>query len=210
LREKDVDAVEISQKQRHLFLLSMVKNNQHLTAKELEELRELEAMARENKTQKGKGKNTRSAIAESQILKTQKEAAAYIGRDSRTIRRWVSVHMPRTSEGYYIKSILEFYKKNEGQDASEHKIKQQKAEANLKTTKAELVGMELAVKKGEYIKKEEYERRDVGRILAVKRGLLALGRKVAVKVPPKYRRAIEQAVNTEVRHLIAGFARQSD
>lgn len=206
-----ISAVEIAQKQRHLFLLGKIKSNQHLTKSELDELEELETRAKnKKKAQSGKGtkaQSNKAAIADNQIIKTQKEASEYASVNTRTVRRWAKADMPLTKDGYYIKSMLDFYKKNEGQQPTEDKNRQQKAEADLKETKAKLAQMELELKTGELIRREDIEKGRIARIQAVKRGLLGLGRKLAKRVAAiKNPRKIEAIITEEVRYLIEGFA----
>ena len=156
------------------------------------------------KTQNSKLKTN---LAESQIIKTQKEAAEYAGVNTRTIRRWVKADMPLTKDGHYIKSMLDFYKKNEGKQPTEDKNRQQKAEADLKETKAKLAQRELELKTGELIRREDIEKGRIARIQAVKRGLLGLGRKLAKRIATmKNPRKIEALITEEVRYLIEGFA----
>ena len=209
MKNSDVDAIEIAQKQRHLFLLNKIKNNQPLTRPELEELAEHEKKAQSNKGAKGQRRKGRSknGIADEQILKTQAEAAEYVGRDTRTIRRWLKAGMYITTEGYYVKSILDFYKKNEGREPDENKKRQQKAEATYKETKAKLLEMELKVRTGELIPVEEVTKGRIARIQALKRGLLGLGRKVAPRgVRLKEARKLAALIDSEVRELINRFA----
>ncbi len=163
----------------------------------------MKSVVKNNKAKRGK-----SQIAAEQIIKTQKEAASYANVNTRTIRRWVKNGMPRTEQGFYIKGMLDFYKKNEGTAPDEDKLRQQKAEASLKETKFQLAELELKFKQGEFLKREDYEKQQIAKIIAVKRALLVLGRKIAPRVA-KLRniRGVQKIINEEVRNIIERFAR---
>ncbi len=198
----DVDVAKLAAQQRHLYLLQKLRSSQPLSAAETKELAK-----RENKTTEStKKQNSKGTIAADQIITTQKSAALYAGVAPRTIRRWVEAGMLKTEGGCYIKNQLESFKASDGRQTTETKVRKDEAEADLKSSRAELVQMELAIKKGEYVKLSDYEKRDIERILVVKRALLGLGRKIAGSVPPKHRRRVLIAVNKEARHLIKGFA----
>ena len=159
------------------------------------------------KGQRRKGAKSKNGIADEQILKTQAEAADYVGRDSRTIRRWLKAGMYITTEGYYVKSLLDFYKKSEGREPDEDRSRQQKAEATYKEIKAKLLEMELKVREGKLIPVEEIETGRITRIQALKRGLLGLGRKVAPRgIRLKEARKLTALINSEVREMIDRFA----
>ena len=205
MKNTGLDAVEIAQKQRHLYLLGKVKNNRHLSPKELEELKKLEEKDKSKAKEKPKAKA--AAIADGEILKTQKEAAAYAEVSTRTVRRWVEAKMPRTEAGHYIKAMLIFYRDNEGNQPTEAKAKGQAADADYKGAKARLMEIELSVKEGKLIPADQIEAGRVARILAVKRALLGLGRKLAPQLAKiKDERKIQNIINNEARAMIKGFA----
>lgn len=209
MKNDRVDAVEIATKQRHLMLLQRVKGNQALSKKELKELEQLEEMSKKDKKPKP-AKNGKSHIASEHVIKTQKEAAKCAGVNPRTVRRWVEAGMPKTEDGKYIRPMLDIYKANEGSKASEHKEQKIKAEVDVKQTKAELLQMELAEKKGELISADEEDKRDVRKIIAVKRALIGQGRKLApVLAPITDERKIKKIIDKENRGIIAAFAGQS-
>ena len=170
---------------------------------ELKELNQLEEMAK-RKTKKF------AAIAESQIVRTQRQAATYASVSARTIRRWLNEGMLTlqvAGKTVYVKSQLDFFKRNEGRQPTEAKTKGQTADAEYKNAKAKLMQMELELKQGGLIRREDYEKRDIAKVLAVKRALLGLGRKVAGRLPPEMQRKIRSVINREARALIKGFAK---
>ena len=151
---------------------------------------------------KNKKSEKSSHIATEHILSTQVAAP-------RTVRRWVEAGMPRTEDGKYIRQMLDIYKANEGSKASEHKDKKLIAEVDVKQTKAELMQMELAEKKGELISRDEVQKGIVRKIIAVKRALLGLGRNLAPRLAMKNEREIKKKIDKEVREIIAAFAAES-
>ena len=66
-----------------------------------------------------------------QIIETEEEAADYAGVDVQTIQQWVENSMPRTEDGYYIKSELDLYKQTDGSPTIEDRSRQAKADADL-------------------------------------------------------------------------------
>jgi len=198
-----IDAIQIAEKQRHIYLLGRVKNNQPLNRKELAELTELE---KKSKITNHKSKIAPATIAAEQIIKTQAAAGKYASVSARTIRRWCKNGMPRTSDGCYIKSMLDMFRKNEGNQPSVHKDRRQKGEADIKETRAQLLEIELRIKKGELVEKEEVEKKNVRKIIVLKRKLLTLGRRIAVTLPTKYRKKIQNAITDQIRDMIDEFA----
>jgi len=196
--------VRLAEKQRHMSLLEKVTHNETLTRPEITELAELEGKEdREAGTRQSRAK---VVVAAEQILRSQSEAARYAGVSDRTIRRWVQAGMMRTDKNYYIKSQLDVFKESEGHRPNEHNLRKLKAEATLKEGKVELIQMQIEKFRDILVNREEYLKHDVARIIAVKRGLLSLERKVAPKVPAKYRRTVATAIHAEVVNLINAFA----
>ena len=152
-------------------------------------------------------KSDKSAMADAELVKTQKEAAKYSGVSERTIRRWVKAGMPRTEAGRYIKAMLDFYKDNEGNQPTEAKAKGQLADVEYKDAKAKLMQMELEVKQGKLVPAADIEAGRVNRILAVKRALLGLGRKLAPQLAKiRDERKVQKIINAEVRDMIEAFS----
>ena len=151
----------------------------------------------------------RPQIAVGDIVRTQRQAATYASVNARTIRRWLGEGMLTAQldgKTVYIKSQLDFFKRNAGRVPTEAKTKGWTADAEYKNAKAKLMQMELELKQGELVRREDYERRDITKILAVKRGLLRLDRRVAARCPPEMQRKIRTIIKKEVRIIIAGFA----
>jgi len=191
-------------------LLEKIKSNQPLTKAELEELTIKE---KKNRQQKG-AKKPRSGGKDSPLeggLNSQKAAAKYAQVTVRTIRRWVKAGMPTgklNGKTIYIKEMLDFYKLNEGKETSGDRKREQKAQADYKTTKAQLLELELKIKQGQLIACEDIERERIVRILTVKRALLGLGRTLAPQLAKtKDPRKIQSRIDKEVRLIIEKFAK---
>ena len=202
--------MEIAEKQRHIHLLDKVRNNRALTKKELEELAGLEEKNKKKKAKKTNGKNARAAeIAAAELISTQKDAANYAGVSTRTIRRWANEGMLTvTADGKkkFIKSQLDFFKRNAGKEATEEKKKGQMADAQYKDAKAKLMQMELQIKQGQLIKLDEVETGRVERIQAVKRVLLVLPRKLPALLHGQSSKRMQQIIRKEIIHAIEVFA----
>ncbi len=76
-------------------------------------------------------KEREEALSAEQIIETEEEAADYAGVDVQTIQQWVENDMPRTEDGYYIKSELDLYKQTDGSPTIEDRSRQAKADADL-------------------------------------------------------------------------------
>jgi len=198
-----VNAVTIAEKQRLRLLLTKINQDQALTKAELDEFKHLESKYMSPSDGKAKAK---VAFAESQILRTRQNAAKYAGVCVRTIGRWVKGGMMRTDRDYYIKSQLDIFKQNEGQAPNEHKVRVTKASADVKEVQAELLKMDLVNRQKKYHSVEECLQRDIARILAVKRALMGMGRKMAQQFPKKQRRKIQAVCNQEARNICDNFA----
>jgi len=176
-------------------------------------LTEHEKKNKQRRGAKGQGKK-KTAIADSLMeggLNSQKAAAKYAKVNVRTIRRWVQAGMPTgklDGKTIYIAEMLDFYKLNEGKETSKDRKREQKAQADYKTTKAQLLELELKIKQGELIERDSIEKERILRILTVKRALLGLGRTLAPQLATiKNPRKIQSRIDKEVRTIIEKFAK---
>ena len=81
------------------------------------------------------------------------------------------------------------------------------AGAGIKETKQALLVLELAEKEGKFVVRDEVERRNVEKIIAVKRAMLGMGRKLAPRLINRGRQAeIKKMIDEEVKAIINGFA----
>lgn len=201
-KNKKLDSIALAKQQRYVYLLNKIKDNQVLTKQELEELQELESDPKE----KEKKKIIKRDFLSELIIKTQKEAALYAGCDERTIRRWVRNGMPVTKNGFYLKHILDHYKKTGGKDYNTEQHRQLKAGADIKEIKAKLLDFELKIKTKELLSAKEVEEGRIKRIHAVKRLLTALPRKMASKLAGKKTRQIQKKLNEEIDYILRTFS----
>ena len=151
-------------------------------------------------------KSDKSAMADAELVKTQKEAAKYSGVSERTIRRWVKAGMPRTENNRYIRKMLDFFAENEGSQPTKAKTRKEEASANKTEHQAEQLKRELEIEKGKLVYIDEYLNNEVKRHLAVNRSLGALPRIVAARVPEKIRRKVQAIVKEEVDKMRDAFA----
>ena len=160
---------------------------------------------------KSKISASRAEIAASEVIESQQAAALFVGRNARTIRRWEKEGMLTALRGghkVYIKSQLQLFAEHEGKQPTKTRDRKDAGEANLKETKAELAKIELEEKQGLLINRDEVEKKNVSKILAVKRTLLGQGRKLATQLAAeKNPRKIQALLDRENRMIIEGFSR---
>jgi len=194
--------------------LTRVRNNQPLSRAELAELDELEKKMddrRQKIDDKKKGTASRAEIATSEIIETQAAAALFVGRNARTIRRWEKEGMltaARNGKKVYIRSQLLLFSQHEGKQPTKTRTRKDEGVADLTQTKAELAKLELEEKQGKLISREEVEKKNVSKILTVKRTLLGQGRKLAMQLAAETNpRKIQALLDRENRAIIEGFGR---
>lgn len=163
---------------------------------------------------KKKNKTTienRAEIAAFDIIENAKAAALFIGRSSRTLRRWRKEGMlmaVKDGKPVYIKSQLQLFAANEGKKPTETKLKKEVGSAELTATKAERERWEFERDRGEWVRKDEVDRDNLRKIMTVKRTLLGQGRKLAMKLASMTNpRKIQKMLDDENRTIIEGFSR---
>ena len=162
-----------------------------------------------NTRAKGTASQSRAEVADSEIVGSQAEAALFLGKSTRTIRRYEKEGMPtaaRNGKKVYIKSILLLYAANEGKKPTQAKTKKEEGSADLTATRAELAKMELETRRGEWIKKADYDRRDIERIQVVKKSLLGLPRKMVPLLRDQTPARMQEILKKEVVFIINSFA----
>lgn len=171
--------------------------------KELDKLEEM-AKKKKKKGQRAKARKGKiTAIADDQILRTQREAATYASVSARTIRNWVNEGMltaQQDGKTVFIKSQLDFFKRNAGKQQTEAKTKGQTADAKYKEVRAELLQRSLDKEDG--LIEKRAEEMIIPKILAMKRGVLSLERTIPAVVPKEHQRQVRKAVRREVRFMI--------
>lgn len=161
------------------------------------------------KTSDKKRATKKAAIAESQILHTQRKAAIYASVSARTVRRWLSEGMltaQADGKTVYIKSQLDFFKRNEGRQPTEAKTKGIEADARFKDIRAKLMERVLEEKDGEIEKRAEAIM--IPKLLVLRRSLLSLPKKIAAGMPPEYKRLAHKISMREVKYLMKSLANE--
>ena len=79
-------------------------------------------------------------------------------------------------------------------------------ESNPAATEDKLRKIKLELKEGPLERRDEVEKQTVRKIIALKRGLIGMVRKIAARVPPRYRREVALIATEEVTSLINNFA----
>ena len=137
---------------------------------------------------------------------TQKEAAAYVGVDVYTIRRWTNKDgkLPHYTNKGYKYSDLDERKANKGR-TTDQENKEKTAEEVIKLKlqnqllQRQLDDQDLQVEK-------KVEAVIVDRIVILKNTLLGLGVKVAARLPPKQKNKVKDLIDSEVKEAINSFA----
>ena len=152
-------------------------------------------------------KKTAAALADGEIVKTQRLAARYAGKSTRTIRRWVKEGMTRTEDGHYFKALLDFYKTNEGSEPTKAKARKEEAIADRTEWQAEKLKRELELEQGKIVYiDDDYIQNELKRHMAVNRALNGLHRTVAARLPEKIRRIVTPILKEEVKNILDAFA----
>ena len=145
-----------------------------------------------------------------QLLPTQTAAAAYAGVSRRTIRRWIHErNMPTVildGKVYYAKSILDAFKRNNDNERPLDLSRKETAEAEFRETRTQLAKLELAIRQGKYIARDEMEEQNVRKVVVLRRTLVGLGRKLAPRLVGKKESAIRQMIDDEIKRAISKFA----
>ncbi|MDD5327436.1 MAG: hypothetical protein PHY02_06435 [Phycisphaerae bacterium] len=160
-------------------------------------------------SRKSKAKNSRAEIAESEIIETQEAAALFVGRNARTIRRWEKEGMltaGKDGKKVYIRSQLKQFAEHEGKKSTKTKLKKEESEANIKATRDERERIQLEILKKEWVKKADYDKRDVERIQVVKKMLLNLPRKAVPLLRGQTPARMQEILKKEVIFIIDLFA----
>jgi len=108
----------------------------------------------------------------------------------------------------YIRSQLKLFAEHEGKQPTKTKMRRDESEAGIKEIREQRERMKLKIELGEWIDREEEERRDISKILVVKRALLGQGRKLAMQMAAMNDpRKIQALLDKENRVIIEGFSR---
>jgi hypothetical protein len=154
---------------------------------------------------------SRASIAAAEVIKSEKDAAAFVGKSTRTIRRWRAEGkmLMATLDGkpVFLRNQLKLFASNEGRQPTKTRARRDESEADIKQTRAVREKMELDKELGQLVNREEFEKKNIRKILAVKRGIFAMVRTIVAAVPQEHRRAVQKIADKEARFLIEGFSR---
>jgi len=143
------------------------------------------------------------------LVASQKEAASALGVSPRTIRNWKHEgRYPARQDGAYDLEAIRAWRveveagKAEGDTGESWKEQDAKWKARCRELTAALKTMDLRVRRGELIERGAVVRKNVAQIVAMKRVLLGMGRKLAARLEGQPRLVIQQAIDEEVRRAI--------
>ena len=202
------DVIEIAEKQRHLYLLQRVKNNDTLSSAELAELTRLDKKHSTPAAKAAPAKPDNGISKE--VIKSQREAAQFASVTVRTIRRWQDEGMPRTPEGFYFRPVLTWWRDFKQGTMTDLKEQSLQVQLELKKTMAGLARLELEAKLDAYVRRAEVQKDNVRKVLDLKRGLKNMGRKISARYPIAIRRQLHAHIDAEVNRIIRSFAQASN
>jgi len=159
---------------------------------------------------KRSGGKSAAEIAEAEIIETQAEAAKFIGKSTRTVRRWEREGMlvaTQNGRKVYIRSQLKLFSEHEGKQPTKARSRRDEGEADFKEIRAKLAKLELEKELGQLVNREEFEKKNIKKILAIKSGIFLLVRTIVSALPAEHRLHIKKLAEKEARTLIEGFSR---
>ena len=160
---------------------------------------------------------------ETTIVVGKRSVAAHFGKSERQVRRWCKdPSFPRLSgRRYDLLQVQTWLDRRDGQAPARPagsgnpeqpfltvQSGKDYEDARLKKARAELLEMDLKVRRGELVPTQEVEQMFVARILAVKQGLLSLSRTLPPQLAAlREEREIEAVIRRVVHHLLEDFSR---
>jgi len=188
--------VELARKKRHLHLIERLHAGKALSKSELDELKEFESPTSADDVKKKDGF----------ITKKIPELAKALDCTARTVRNWISEGMPvRADKTYDIEAIRAWRRERDNR-----RKPSEKEAYETKILKARLRNLELEhqEKMAKLVSREEVDRRNVAKIIAVKRELLALPRALAKQLEHQEARRIEAILQEKINGVILKFSGQ--
>jgi len=141
------------------------------------------------------------------LLPTQKAVAAHYAVTSRTVRNWRAAGMPVREDGHYdIRAIDAWLRIRDVPGGSDLKLLGDEAQLEYRRTKTALLKLQLAVKEGELIRREDVDARRARQLAAVKSALLRIPRDVSVRLLGLTRVDIERILTQSIREAIEHLA----
>lgn len=141
-------------------------------------------------------------------VSTIDELAAMLKVQPRTVDFWIRAGMPKAPQGWYVVSEVQEWRKKrlENQRPRGRSVE---ADERLKEARASREEILLAQLRAGLISREEVDRRDVAKIMALKRHLQALPRTAAPVVSGMEPREAEAWLEEYLRRCIESFARDT-
>ena len=146
------------------------------------------------------------------ILTTQKDVAAVFGVNLRSVRNWTQDGMPGTTGNYDLREIIKWW----AQSADRVRHMRGKGipiagdgvdwDDRYREMRARLAELDLKLKTGELLPREDVEAGQVKKIQAVKSAFLFLPQKLAPRLFGQEIPDIEREVREEIEDIIRGFA----
>jgi len=190
LKKQKPNVLEIAQKKRHIHLLQKIQQGQTLSSGELRELQKLEG------TELPAG-----------VVETQGEVARALKVAIRTVQRWAKDGMPQTPEGFYDITGIQAWRLLKDNEVASSDTDKEKWDTKFRQMKALLAEMEYKKRLGELVTLGEVEEGRVQRILAVKKALLSLPRRVAPQVAGLDVRAAQGVLEKRIHEIIDNFSK---
>jgi len=140
------------------------------------------------------------------------KTADFFGVTVKTLAQWAKEGCPKHSRGWWDpKEILAWRGEATDEDTKEAMsvlARKLKAEADYKEARAEAAIRQNEILEGQYMPREEIETQWANRVIELKAGLLALGRKIAGQIADvEVRLEVERVINDEVYELLEQYAR---
>jgi len=190
LTEKKQNLADIAKKKRHLYLIEKMHSGKALTKQEIKDLEEFESDPRD-----------------AAIVKTIDEVAKVMGVSYRTVQRWKREGMPLTKENFYdLDAIKNWHETKNGALPGEESEGKAFWDEKIRKYKASLLELELKKILGELVSREEVEKGQILRVIAIKRSFLALPTRLAPLLAMKEPREIEAILYEEIAGIIDEFS----
>jgi phage terminase Nu1 subunit (DNA packaging protein) len=142
------------------------------------------------------------------ILKTQREVAAYFCVTVRSINHWIQEGMPATPDGHYdLESIKKWKAAREEARKKSPENELSQYDSRFRKAKAELAEMELSKRRGELISRDEVHTGWVMRVETIKKALLSLPKTLAPQVAGLDVKEATSIIDRRIREIIENFAK---
>jgi ribosomal protein L29 len=147
-----------------------------------------------------------STTAPEGIARTLPQLSRELGVASRTLRNWIGEGMPvRDDRTYDIEAIRAW---RAGRDSRRKSTEAEELDNEIRRARLRNLDLEYKARVGQLVPKEDIDRRDVARVIAVKRELLAIPRALAKPLEHLEARKIEAILKDKIHQVIRKFSGQ--